>query len=100
VDVSIATNQPMLPQGLAGKDLFWWLTRLGLMRVSSDTRLGRRMSSREFIIGSSRRRLRAKGVRFRAAVADAGGCTVRLADGSSLDLGIVVWATGYRCDYS
>jgi putative flavoprotein involved in K+ transport len=68
--------------------------------VSTDTRLGRRMSSREFIIGSSRRRLRAKGVRFRPGVADAHGCTVRLADGSSLDPGIVVWATGYRSDYS
>jgi len=100
VDLSIATKQPMLPQQLAGKDLFWWLTRLGLMRVSTDTRLGRRMSSREFIIGSSRRRLRAKGVRFRPGVAGAHGCTMRLADGSSLDLGIVVWATGYRCDYS
>ena len=37
---------PMLPQRLAGKDLFWWLTRLGLMRVTAGSRLGRRMSSR------------------------------------------------------
>ncbi len=100
VNLSIATKQPVLPQRLAGKDLFWWLTRLGLMRVATETRLGRRMSSREFIIGSSRRRLRSKGVRFRPGVADAHGCTVRLADGSSLDLGTVIWATGYRSDYS
>ena len=100
VDLSTATKQPALPQRLAGQDLFWWLTRLRLMRVSTGSRLGRRMSSREFIIGSSRRRLRAKGVRFRPGVAGAHGCTMRLADGSSLDLGIVVWATGYRCDYS
>ena len=90
----------MLPQRLAGKDLFWWLTRLGLMRVSTESRLGRRMSSREFIIGSSPRRLRAKGVRFRPGVADAHGRTFRLTDGSSLDAGIAVWATGYRPDYS
>jgi putative flavoprotein involved in K+ transport len=100
VDLSIATKQPVLPQRLAGKDLFWWLTRLGLMRVSTESRLGRRMSSREFIIGSSRRRLRAKGVRFRPGVADADGRTVRLTDGTSIDVGIVVWATGYRSDYS
>jgi putative flavoprotein involved in K+ transport len=31
----------MLPQRLAGKDLFWWLTRVGLMRVSAASRLGR-----------------------------------------------------------
>jgi putative flavoprotein involved in K+ transport len=100
VDLSIATRQPALPQRLASKDLFWWLTRLRLMRVSTQSRLGRRMSSRDFIIGSSRRRLRAKGVRFRPRVADADGRTVRLTDGTSLEVGIVVWATGYRSDYS
>ena len=100
VDLSIATKMPMLPQRLAGKDLFWWLTRLGLLRVTVDSRPGRRMSSRDFIIGSSRRRLRAAGVRFRPAVAGADGRTVRFADGTSLDVGVVIWATGYRPDYS
>jgi putative flavoprotein involved in K+ transport len=101
VDLSIATRAPMLPQRLAGQDLFWWLTRLGLMRVTAGSRLGRRMRTRpDFIIGSSRRRLKAAGVRFRPAVASAEGRTVRFADGSSLDAGIVIWATGYRPDYS
>jgi putative flavoprotein involved in K+ transport len=100
VDLSIATKAPMLPQRLAGKDLFWWLTRLGLMRVTAGSRLGQRMSSREFIIGSSRRRLRAAGVRFRSGLAAADGRTVWFADGTSLDVGIVIWATGYRPDYS
>ena len=100
VDLSIATRAPTLPQRPGGKDLFWWLTRLGLMRVTAESRLGRRMSSREFIIGGSRRRLKAAGVRFRPAVADADGRTVRFADGTSLDAEVVIWATGYRPDYS
>src|SRR5689334_5971885 len=100
VDLSIATKLPGLPQRLAGKDLFWWLTRLGLMRVTVQSRLGRRMSSRDFVIGSSRRRLQAAGVRFRPAVAGADGRTVRFADGTSLDAEVVIWATGYRSDYS
>jgi putative flavoprotein involved in K+ transport len=100
VDLSIGAKLPVLPQRFAGRDLFWWLTRLGLMRVSLETRLGRRMSSREFIIGGSRRRLQAAGVRFRPAVAGADGRTVRFTDGSSLDAGVVIWATGYRFDYS
>jgi putative flavoprotein involved in K+ transport len=58
------------------------------------------MSSRDFVIGSSRRRLRSAGVRFRPAVAGADGRTVRFTDSSSLDAGIVIWATGYRPDYS
>jgi hypothetical protein len=100
VDLSIATTAPVLPQRLAGKDLFWWLTRFGLMRVTAGSRLGRRMSSREFVIGGSRRRLQAAGVRFRPAVAAADGRTVRFADGTSLDVEVVIWATGYRSDYS
>ena len=100
VDLSIATRAPVLPQRLAGKDLFWWLTRLGLMRVTAGSRLGRRMSSREFIIGSSRRHLQEAGVRFRPAVTGVDGRTVRFADGTSLDVEVVIWATGYRSDYS
>jgi putative flavoprotein involved in K+ transport len=100
-DLSIATKAPTLPQRLAGRDLFWWLTRLGLMRVSVGSRLGRRMSSRpDFIIGSSRRRLGAAGVRFRPGVSGADGRTVRFADETTLEAGIVIWATGYRSDYS
>jgi len=100
VDLSIATRAPVLPQRLAGKDLFWWLTRSGLMRVSADSRPGRRLSSREFIIGGSRRRLQAAGVRFRPALAGADGRTVQFAGGASLDVETVIWATGYRPDYS
>jgi putative flavoprotein involved in K+ transport len=101
VDLSIGAKAPVLPQRRAGKDLFWWLTRLGLMRVTAESRVGRRLRARpDFIIGSSRRRLRMAGVRFRPAVAGAQGHTVRFADGNSLDAGIVIWTTGYRSDYS
>jgi putative flavoprotein involved in K+ transport len=101
VDLSIATTYPMLPQRRAGRDLFWWLTRLGVMRVTAGSRLGRRASRREFIIGTNRKRLERAGVRFRPRLVDAEGRTVRFADHSLLDdVGVVVWATGYRSDYA
>jgi putative flavoprotein involved in K+ transport len=101
VDLSIATAYPMLPQRRAGRDLFWWLTRLGLLRVTVSSRPGRRMSRRDFVIGTNRKRLERKGVRFRPRLVDADGRTVRFADHSLLeDVGVVVWATGYRSDYA
>jgi putative flavoprotein involved in K+ transport len=101
VDLSIATRYPMLPQRLGGRDLFWWLTRLGLLRVTVTSRPGRRMSRRDFVIGTNRRRLERAGVRFRPRLVDAEGRTVRFADHSLLEeVGVVVWATGYRPDYS
>jgi putative flavoprotein involved in K+ transport len=100
VDLSIATTYPMLPQRRGGRDLFWWLTRLGLMRVTVDSRLGRRASQREFIIGTNRKRLERAGVRFRPRLVDAEGRRVRFADHRLLEeVGVVVWATGYRADY-
>ena len=101
VDLSIGARVPMLPQRLLGRDLFWWLTRLGLLRVTGTSRLGRRMQARgEFVIGSNRRRLRRAGVRFRPRLVDAQGHLVRFADGGTLDVRTVIWATGFRPDYS
>ncbi|MGH3681336.1 MAG: flavin-containing monooxygenase [Natronosporangium sp.] len=101
VVVSVGEHPPMLPQRLLGRDLFWWLTRLGVMRVSTQTRLGRRLQARgEFVIGTNRRRLGRAGVRFRPRLVSADGRTARFADGSSLDVGVVLWATGYRPNYS
>jgi putative flavoprotein involved in K+ transport len=101
VDLSIGSRNTLLPQRLLGRDLFWWLTRLGLMRVSATSRLGRRVQSRgEFVIGTDRRRLRRAGVRFRPRLVAADGRTVQFADGSTLDVSAVIWATGYRADYA
>jgi putative flavoprotein involved in K+ transport len=101
VDLSIATTYPMLPQRRLGRDLFWWLTRLGLLRVTVNSRVGQRMSRRDFVIGTNRKRLERAGVRFRPRLVDAEGRTVRFADHSLLeDVGVVVWATGYRADYA
>ena len=54
----------------------------------------------EFVIGTDRRRLQAAGVRFRPRLVGAAGRTVRFADGSTANVDVVVWATGYRSDYS
>jgi putative flavoprotein involved in K+ transport len=101
VDLSIGARVPMLPQRLLGRDLFWWLTRLGLLRATATSRLGRRMRARgEFVIGSNRRRLHRAGVRFQPRLVDADGHLVRFADGGTVQVRTVIWATGFRSDYS
>jgi putative flavoprotein involved in K+ transport len=100
VDLAMGTRMPALPQRLLGRDLFWWLTHLGIMRVSVESRLGRRMAKRDVLIGSSRRRLLRAGVTIRQRLERFEGTSAVFADGSRLDVGTVVWATGYRPDYS
>ncbi len=101
VDLAIGEKTPMSPQRVLGRDLFWWLTHLGFMRVNTSTRLGRRVQARgEFVIGSNLRRLRRAGVRLRPRLVNVREQTARFADDSSLEIGVVIWATGYRSDYS
>jgi putative flavoprotein involved in K+ transport len=101
VVLSVGSRQTPLPQRLLGRDLFWWLTKAGILDKSVETRLGQRLSTRETLIGSSPRELkRAYGVEVRPRATDADGRTVRFEDGSELQVDAVIWATGYRPDYS
>jgi putative flavoprotein involved in K+ transport len=101
VHLSIGSRQTPLPQRILGRDLFWYLEATGLIRKSTETRIGRRLAGRDTLIGSSPRALRRQhGVQLHSRAIDAAGSTVRFADGTQLDVGSVVWATGFRVDHS
>lgn len=101
VVLSVGSRQTPLPQRLLGRDLFWWLTKSRLFDTTVESRLGRKLRHRETLIGSSPRELRRRyGVELRPRVVAADGRTVRFEDGRELDVEAVVWATGYRPDYS
>jgi putative flavoprotein involved in K+ transport len=100
VHLSIGSRQTPLPQRLLGRDLFWWLTTTRLFSTTVESRLGRRLRHRDTLIGSSARALRKHGVEIRPRAVAATGRTVRFEDGSELEVDAVVWATGWRPDYS
>ncbi len=100
VQLSIGSRQMPLPQKLLGRDLFWWLTKLGLLEKTVESRFGRRMRDRDTLIGSSPRALKASGVQLKPRAAGASGQTIGFIDGSELQVDAVIWATGYRLDYS
>jgi len=100
VHLAIGSRQKPLPQKLLGRDLFWWLTKLGLLNKTVDSRFGRRARERDTLIGSTPRELRRLGVELRQRAVATSGRTVAFADGTELDVDAVIWATGYRSDYS
>src|SRR4029450_280778 len=53
--LSIGSPQKPLPQQVLGRDLFWWLTKLRILDKSVETRLGRKLSTRDTLIGSAPR---------------------------------------------
>jgi putative flavoprotein involved in K+ transport len=101
VHLSIGSRQKPLPQRVLGRDLFWWLTKTRLLSTTVESRLGRKLRNRDTLIGSSPRELRRRyGTQLRPRVVDADGRSVRFVDGSELEVDAVIWATGYRPDYS
>jgi len=100
VQIAVGSKQTPLPQRILGRDLFWWLTKLGLLEKTIESRVGTRASERDTLIGSSARQLRRHGVQQKPRVVGASGRTLRFADGSEVEVDAVVWATGFRSDYS
>jgi putative flavoprotein involved in K+ transport len=101
VVLSVGSRQKPLPQRLAGRDLFWWLTKTRLIHKTVDSRLGQRLKDRDTLIGSSPRQLtRRYRVELKPRAIAASGRVVRFEDESEVEVGAVIWATGYRPDFS
>jgi putative flavoprotein involved in K+ transport len=101
VVLSIGSQQKPLPQRVLGRDLFWWLTKTRLLNKTVESRLGRKLGMRDTLIGSSPREMTKRyGVELKPRLVDAEGRRVRFEDGSEREVDAVIWATGYRPDYS
>jgi len=90
-----------LPYKVLGRSLFWWYERIGLLRKGPDTRLGRKlMSKQDPLYGFELKRAIASGALSLAPRAvDAEGDAVLFEDGSRVATDGVLWATGFRHDY-
>jgi putative flavoprotein involved in K+ transport len=100
VVLAVGSRQTPLPLRLLGRQIFWWLTKLGLLGMSVESRLGGRLSERDTLIGSSPRKARRFGITLKPRAVGAAGRTVRFADGTETDAAAIIWATGYQSDYS
>jgi putative flavoprotein involved in K+ transport len=99
--LSIGSQQKPLPQRVFGRDLFWWLTKTRLINKTVESRLGRKLSTRDTLVGSSPREMTERhGVQLKPRLVDVEGRRARFEDGSELEVDAVIWATGYRSDYS
>jgi putative flavoprotein involved in K+ transport len=101
VILSVGSRQTPLRQRLAGRDLFWWLTKTHILSTTVESRLGSRLQHRDTLIGSSPRELKHRyGVELKPRAIRASGRIVTFEDGSEVEADAVIWATGYRPDYS
>jgi putative flavoprotein involved in K+ transport len=100
VEISAGQHLPTIPQRPMGRDVWWWATLVGLTRITFGSRLGKRLSRRDQVIGGGLRELRRNGVVVRPRVSGVAGRSVAFADGTSSEYDAVLWATGFRTDHS
>ena len=98
--VLLATGRPrrLLPERIFGKSIWWWLTQLGMTKVSAKTALGQYMQRTDPFParGKRFRQLRQNGVEIMKSLTNASGATVTFANGTQRQVKTVIWATGYR----
>ena len=100
VVLAVGSRQTPLPRRLMGRQIFWWLTKLGILGITVESRLGSRLRERDTLIGSSPGKARHKGIILKPRAVTAAGPTVRFADGTETEADAIIWATGYQSDYS
>ncbi|WP_017578897.1 flavin-containing monooxygenase [Nocardiopsis valliformis] len=101
VVVSVGSLGPALPQRFLGRDIFWWLSAVGLMSLRVDSPLGRRLDRPDPLFGADLKALfDGERVRRVGRAVRAEGAEIITEDRERLRPASVLWATGYRNDWS
>jgi putative flavoprotein involved in K+ transport len=101
-EVYLATGRPrrVSPDRVLGKSIFWWMDKLGIVRASRESAIGRYLMKADPFPGKDLdlERLRERGVEVVGRLSQAEGKTVAFVDGKTAEVDAVVWATGYTDD--
>lgn len=103
VHLAVGTRQKTVPQRPLGRDLFWWLTKTGVVTrpATSPVAAWFRRRGGDLVIGTTWDDVDVAGIHVHHRLIAAEGQTARFADEAHLDdVSAVVWATGFRPDYS
>jgi putative flavoprotein involved in K+ transport len=93
-------GRSLAPDRVLGRSIYWWLDNLRLLRVTRDSRIGRRLRSRDAFPGRGLDdgHLWAAGIQQVPRLTQADGTTAGFVDGTAREVAAVIWATGYRDD--
>jgi putative flavoprotein involved in K+ transport len=102
-----STHQVLLATGrhrrvsahrMLGKSIFWWMDKLGLLRKSRHSAVGRRLMQADPFPGKDLdlSKLRAQGVQIAGRLTGANGRRVMFTEATLAEIDAVIWATGYR----
>jgi putative flavoprotein involved in K+ transport len=98
--VLLATGRSrrLLPEKFLGKSVWWWLDKLGMMRISANSALGQYMRRVDPFPARGNRLsdLQRNGVQVKKSLVEVKGKTVHFSNGDMAQVDTVIWATGYQ----
>jgi putative flavoprotein involved in K+ transport len=98
--IFLATGRPrrVSPERLLGKSIFWWMDKLGILRASRESRIGKYLMKTDPFPGKglALKQLRRLGVHIVGRLVHADGKTVTFASGETASVETVIWAMGYQ----
>ncbi len=98
--VYLATGRPrrVSPERLLGKSIFWWMDKLGILRASRESRIGKYLMKSDPFPGKglALKQLKRSGVAVVGRLLHADGKTVTFESRETASVETAIWATGYQ----
>ena len=102
-DVVMATGvkRKVKPQQIFGKDYFWWLDKLGILRVTKESWFGKYMIRKAPFPGHKLNisDLKKDGVKIVGLLENADGDKVSFSSGETIQVKSILWALGYKYNF-
>ncbi len=101
--VSMSTGHEIIfiPRRILNRSIFWWLRVTRLYKVSNASRLAKLLKKREPVIGLEVKSLMEDGkIIVMDRVIAINDNEAELMDGSKICINSIIWATGFKHDYS
>jgi putative flavoprotein involved in K+ transport len=102
VNLAVGKRPRCVPQRFLGRDYLWWLILFGMMDATPNSwPWGRAIRASNPIVGTTLRRLeRAGRITTVPRVIGVAGKKIIFADGTIREFSNVIWATGYKHDFT
>lgn len=99
--LSVGHKLKFLPLTIMKKNIFWWFNRLGFLRVSNDSKLGRWMQRNgDPIFGFDlKQAIRSNKVELKPRTINVDHHNLLFEDGSKISVNNIIWSTGFKSDY-
>ncbi len=101
-DVLLSTGRPrrVSPEHILGKSIFWWMDKLGIVRASRESAIGKYLMNVDPFPGKALglKPLGRQGVVVVGRLLHVEGKNVTFASGETAAVETVIWATGYKED--